>query len=130
MSCMRSGEPWERTELFEINGKTLSIRKKYEYRGSEKKGDKSVEKISYKVLEVKYDKDQKDTLPLKVVKNDLKVESSDGTILFDRDNGHVVSASERVRMKGEISLSGAGVEQSGEINLTFESETQLQPPTK
>ena len=127
---IRSGEPWERTELLEINGKSMSARKKYEYGGTEKKGDRTVEKISAKVLEVKYDMDRKDALPLKVVKNDLKVESSDGTILFDRENGYVVSASERVRMKGEISLSGAGVEQSGEINLTFECETQLQPPAK
>ena len=51
--------------------------------GTEKNGDKILEKISQKVLEVKYDTDAKEKLPLKVVKSDLKVQSSEGTILFD-----------------------------------------------
>jgi hypothetical protein len=126
----RTGEAWERTEILDINGKTFTIRKKYEYRGTEKKGDKILEKISSKVLEVKYDQDPKGKLPLKVVKSDLKVESSEGTILFDREQGHGVSASERIRIKGQIGYSGAGVEQSAEFNLTFETSTQLQPAAK
>ena len=40
------------------------------------------------MLEVKYDQDPKSKLPVKVVKSDLKVESSEGTILFDREEGH------------------------------------------
>lgn len=127
---VRTGEPWERSEILDINGKTLIIRKKYEYRGTEKKGDKLLEKISDKVLEVKYDQDPKGKLPLKVIKSDLKVESSEGTILFDREQGHVVSVNMRIRIKGEIGYSGAGVDQTGDFNLTFDTSTQLQPAVK
>lgn len=126
----KTGETWERAEILDINGKTFTIKKKYEYRGTEKKGDKSLEKIGYKVLEVKYDQNPKGNLPLKVVKNNLKVELSDGTILFDREQGHVVGATERIRIKGEIGYSGAGVEQSGDLNLTYDCDTQLQPAAK
>ena len=115
----RTGEPWERTEILEINGKTFTVRKKYEYRGTEKKGDKTLEKISSKVLEVKYDQDPKGKLPVKVVKSDLKVESSDGTMLFDREEGHVVSASDRIRIKGNMTYSGGGVDQTGAVRLEF-----------
>ena len=76
-------------------------------RGTEKKGDKTLDKISCKVLEVKYDQDPKGKSPLKVVKSDLKVESSEGTILFDREEGHVVSSSDKIRIKGNMTFSGA-----------------------
>jgi hypothetical protein len=127
---VRTGEPWERTEVLEINGKTFTIRKRYEYRGTEKKGDKDLEKIGSKILDIKYDLDTKGQLPLKVIKSDLKVESSEGTILFDREQGHVVSASDRTKIKGEVGYSGAGVEQSGAFDLTLSTNTQLQAVPK
>ncbi len=126
----RTGEPWERTEILEINGKTFSVRKKYEYRGPEKKGDKPLEKISSRVLEIKYDQDPKSKLPVKVVKSDLKVESSDGIILFDREEGHIVSANDSIRIKGNMTYSGGGVDQSGAFDLTVDTSTQLQSATK
>jgi hypothetical protein len=126
----RTGEPWERTEILEISGKTFAIRKKYEYRGTEKKGDKTLEKIGFKVLEVKYDQDPMGNLPVKVVKSDLKVESSEGTILFDREEGHVISASDKIRIKGNMTYSGGGVDQAVPFDLSYDVNTQLQPATK
>ena len=126
----RTGEPWERTEILDINGKTFTVRKKYEYRGTEKKGDKTLEKIGFKVLEVKYDQEPMSKLPVKVVKSDLKVESSEGTILFDREEGHVVSSSDRIRIKGNMTYSGGGVDQAAPFDLNVDANTQLQSVTK
>jgi Family of unknown function (DUF6263) len=126
----RTGEPWERSEILEINGKIFTVRKKYEYRSTEKRGDKTFEKISYKVLEIKYDQDQTGKLPVKVIKSDLKVESSEGTILFDREEGHVVNASDKIRVKGNMTYSGAGVDQTGAFDMNVDSNTQLQPEAK
>jgi hypothetical protein len=67
---------------------------------------------------------------VKVVKSNLKVESSDGTILFDREDGHVVSVNDKVRIKGEMTYSGGGVEQSGPFDLTFDTNMQLKPAAK
>jgi Family of unknown function (DUF6263) len=125
-----AGESWERTELLEINGKTLTVRKKYEYVGTEKKGDKILEKIGQKLLDVKYDTDANEKLPLKVAKSSLKIQSSEGTILFDREEGHIASASQKVQFKGNMTFSGAGVDQTGEFDLTFDTNTQLQPPAQ
>ena len=62
----RPGESWERTRTVEIGGgQTLSFRKKYEYKGTEKKGAKELDKITSKVLEVKYTTEPDSKLPLK-----------------------------------------------------------------
>ena len=77
----RPGEPWERTQIIETDrGQALSFRKKYEYLGTEKKGDKTLDKISSKVLEVKYTTRILTAIcRLKTCKSELKVESSEGT---------------------------------------------------
>ena len=58
--------------------------------GTEKKGDKTLDKITSKVHRSHVQAGSGPNSPLKVVKSNLKVESSDGTILFDREAGHVV----------------------------------------
>jgi hypothetical protein len=125
----RPGEPWERTQLQEAGpGLTISFRKKYEYVGTEKKGDKTLDKITAKVIEVKFAQDPNSKAPLKVLKSELKVDSTDETILFDRAAGCTVSARSRVRLKGEITFSGGGMELPGAIDLTFSSNIELRPP--
>jgi hypothetical protein len=123
----RQGEPWERTETLEINGKTFTIRRKYEYLGTEKKQGKNFDKIRCKVIEATFDQDPGIASPLKVTKSDLKVESSEGTIFFDRDQGYVKSATDKIRLKGNMTFSGAGVDQSGTVELSFDIYTELQP---
>jgi hypothetical protein len=67
---------------------------------------------------------------LKVTKSDLKVESSAGTILFNREGGHVVSAKGKIHIKGPMTFTAAGQEIPGELDLTIETETELQPAAK
>ena len=45
-----AGESWERTEMLEINGKTFTIRKKYEYVGTEKRERKISQKSAKRCL--------------------------------------------------------------------------------
>jgi hypothetical protein len=127
----RPGETWERTQVIEIGGgQTLTFRKKYEYQGTEKKGDKDLDKISSKVLEVKYNTEPDSNLPLKPTKSNLKSESSDGTILFDREGGHVVSSTDKVRIKGDITFSANGQELPSTLDLNIETQVELQPASK
>ena len=99
----RPGEPWERTESLDIgSGQTLVFKKRYEYVGTEKKGDKTLEKISYKTTGAELKQDPAANSPLKVVKGDLKVEESTGTLLFDRENGRVFSVTGKIRLKGDM----------------------------
>jgi hypothetical protein len=127
----RPGESWERTEAVDYGGPTLSVRKKYEYTGTEKRGDKALDKITFKVLEVKCPPDDpKSPSPLKVTKSDLKVESSEGTILFDHEAGCLVESRERTRIKGNMTFSGEGTDTATPVDFTLQSNTQLQTAAK
>ncbi len=127
----RPGEPWERTERLELGGgQTLTFHKKYEYAGNEKRGAATLEKINVKITEVTYAMDPNSPSPLKVTKSDLKVESGTGTILFDREGGHVVTANGKTHIKGSMAFTAAGQNIPGELDLTIEFNTELQPATK
>jgi hypothetical protein len=127
----KPGESWERTEVIDYGGQALSFRKKYDYGGTEKRGGKTLDKITSKVLEVKcLPPDSNSASPLKVTKSDLKVESSEGMIFFDREAGYVVEARERTKIKGTMTSSGAGTDTSSPIDLTLQTNTQLQAAAK
>ncbi len=123
----RQGEPWERTEILALGeGRRFILRKKYEYRGTEKREDKTFDKITWKVLEVKLSMDPNSKLPLKTTKSDLKVESSDGTILFDRNEGQIASSKEKLRCKGDQTLSAQGTDVPSVVELSIETNVELQ----
>jgi len=127
----RQGEPWDRSETLDIgSGQTLTFQKKYEYLGTEKRGGQTLDKIGVKTTEVKYAMDPNSPSPLKVSKSDLKVESGDGTILFNREGGHIDSAQGKTRIKGSMTFLAGGQELPGELDLTLESNSELQPPAK
>ncbi len=57
--------------------------------GTETVGDKTLDKITSKTSKAELKQDANVEAELKLIKSDVKVESSDGTILFDREGGHV-----------------------------------------
>ena len=66
---VRPGEAWERNEILDSQGGLLlTVRKKYEYAGSEKKGDQTLDKINCKTVDIKHDPDPSSRLPLKVIR--------------------------------------------------------------
>ena len=123
----RPGEPWERTELLEAGGQTFTFRKKYEYAGTEKKGDKTLDKITSKIIEVAYKQDPDTKSPLKVKKSNLKIESSAGTILFDREAGRAVSTKGKTHIKGDMTFAVNDMELAGALDLKIDVDSELQP---
>jgi Family of unknown function (DUF6263) len=121
---VREGEPWERTETSEIGGgQTLTFKKRYEYKGTVKKGDKTLDKIDIKALDVTYKMDPNTPTPAKVTKSDLKVASAEGTLLFDREAGALVERHEKIRMTGDMTLVIQEMELPIKLDLTLESTT-------
>jgi Family of unknown function (DUF6263) len=128
----RPGESWERNEISDIgSGQTLHFQKKYEYVGTEKKGDKTFDKIRGTATKVELKQDPAVNAQFKVLKGDMKVESSEETILFDRELGRVQSSHSKVRVKGDkLTLSINGMELEGGLDLTIETTNELQPAAK
>ena len=128
----RAGESWERTEVVDIgNGQSLTFQKKYEYAGTEKKGDKTLDKITSKTTNAELKQDPDANAQLRLKKSAVKVESSDETILFDRELGQVVSAQATIRIKGEdMTFSADGKDLPGALDLTIETNIELQPAAK
>src|SRR5262249_32540456 len=105
----RPGEPWERTEKLDLgSGQTMTFQKKYEYAGTEKRGGATLDKITVKTTDVKYEMSPNSNSPLKATKSDLKVESGDGTILFDHESGHIVTSKGKIHIKGKMEFQAGG----------------------
>ncbi len=128
---VKPGDSWERTEAVDSgSGLELVLRKKYEYAGTEKKGGKALDKITAKVIEAKCRQDADSASPVKLTKSDLKVESSEGTVLFDREAGRVVESRGQVQLKGGLTMSAQGQDQRVNIELRIRTDVQLQPAGK
>jgi hypothetical protein len=119
---VREGEPWERTETMEIGGdQTLTFKKKYEYKGTVTKDGKTLDKIDVKATEVTYKQDPDTKSPAKVTKSNLKVESGEGTLLFDRAAGETVERREKFRITGDMTMTIMGNELPAKLDLTMET---------
>lgn len=121
---VRPGETWTRTEHKDIgSGQVLEFEKTYEYLGTVEKGGKTLDKIGVKATAVKYSQggagaDQ----GLQVEKSDLKIDSSDGTLLFDREAGVVVESKTSNRIKGTMTMKIMGQELNADLDLTMDND--------
>jgi hypothetical protein len=128
----RPGDSWDRTEIADIgSGQTLTFQKKYSYAGTENKDGKTLDKITSTTSKVELKQDAAANSPLKLVKSDVRVDSSEETILFDREEGQVVSSQGKIRIKGDkMTFSAGGMELTGALDLTIESSTERVPQAK
>lgn len=123
-TLLRDGESWTRSEVMDLGGnQTLTFEKRYEYQGTVDKDGKKLDKIGSKTTGVKFALGANSAIPAKVTASDLKIDSSEGTILFDREQGRVVDLSDTNKMKGAITLEVQGMEIEMQIDLTI-AETQ------
>ncbi len=123
---VRPGEPWTRSEHMEIgSGQSFTIDRKYEYAGTIDKGGKTLDKILVKATGVTYAQAPDPNSPVKVDKSDLKVKSSEGVLLFDRDAGRVVESTETTRITGSLTLIVAANDMvlDADLDLTLENSS-------
>lgn len=121
---VQKGDNWMRTEVARLGaGQAMTFQTRYEYQGTVDKDGKTLDKIGVKVQSVSYSMDADSPGPLKVVQSDLKIDSSEGTVLFDRELGDQVEAQTKIRITGDMTFSINGMELPGELDLTLESKT-------
>jgi hypothetical protein len=118
------GTRWSRKEVSHIGGgQTLAFEAFYEYLGTIEKDGKTLDKISVYTGSVTYAIEPNASLPVKVVSSDLKIDSSAGTLLFDRERGQVVESSNTMRITGPMVFSINNMELGGKLDLTMEGSS-------
>ncbi len=121
---VKKGERWNRTENKDLGGgQNLIYDVFYEYQGTVEKGGKSFEKLGVFVNTARLEIDPNAQLPAKVKQSDLKIESSSGEILLDRESGNVVERTTRTRIVGPLTLDVMGMEIAGKLDLTLDQTT-------
>ncbi|MBT4866274.1 MAG: hypothetical protein HON53_14315 [Planctomycetaceae bacterium] len=122
-TAVKKGDSWQVELTANLGGgQTLAFKTTYTYEGTIEKDGKTLDKITSKVTEVKYAQDDPDA-PAKVTASELKVESSSGTLLFDRKLGRTVSDTDKFHVTGTMTLDINGMEFPTELDLTIEKTT-------
>lgn len=122
---VKKGDTWERSGENNLGaGQKLSFRTKFEYAGTVEKDGVTLDKITGKAFEVNYSVDGNPML--QVTKSDLKVEESETTYLFNREEGYIVSKTSKTRLVGPLTLVINNMELPGKVDLTMEEKSSRQ----
>ena len=89
------------------------------------KDGRTLDKISATTTSVVYALDPDPNAPFTVTKSELKIASSKGELLFDREKGQFVSNTASMRIVGDMTFSIMGMELPGKLDLTMESTITL-----
>jgi hypothetical protein len=126
-SPIGEGDTWNRTNVSGIGGgQTMTFDTKYEYLGTVEKDGQKLDKIGVTALTVTYALDPNVPTPVKVTQSNLKIESSKGTLLFDRVKGQAVESTGVTRITGDMTLSINGMDLPSKLDLTFDSSSIVQ----
>ena len=127
-TLVNKGETWERSEFVDIgSGQILTFKKRYEYLGTEEVGGKTLDKIGVTATEVVLTVDGDPKSPVKVASSALVIDSSEGSMLFDRAEGKIIQRQSKSRIKGDITLEAGGNLIPSTLDLTIESDVKEQP---
>jgi hypothetical protein len=125
---VKPGDSWTHTSEADIGGgQTLTLETRYEYAGTEQKEGKTLDKITLKTTTVTYAMDPNSKSQLKVKSSELKVASSEGSILFDRGKGAIVESVSKLRITGDMKTEINAMELPAKLDLTIDTKTSLQP---
>ncbi len=119
------GDTWTRTEDLDVgSGQTFELEREYTYVGPEEKDDRSLEKVTVKVLSTELQVEDNPALPAKVTESDLEIASSEGTLWYDPEQKMYVETEQKFRVTGSITLSVSGMDLPGELDLTMSQKVK------
>lgn len=128
------GEQWTRTIESNLGqGQTLTLERTYTYVGSVPKvatvpNGKSLDRVEFTDTSAKFWVKPNRGFPADVKDSTLKIVSSKGEILFDRELGRVVSTNQKTEVSGDFVLSANGMQIAAKIDsLALETETKEVP---
>jgi hypothetical protein len=125
---IKVGESWEQTSTIRLDSaQSLTFTRKYTYRGTVNQDGKTLDKIDVLTTAVKLEIEGAAGVPLKLIKSDLKIGKSSGSLFFDRQLGRIVSENETTQIVGPITLGVGDQQIPADIDLMLESEAIERP---
>lgn len=125
---VKPGDTWTRFSELDLGaGQSMTFETAYEYAGTVEKNGKTLDRITMETKKVTYALDPNGGLPLQLVKSELKVTTSTGEILFDRERGQIVSDVEELQIAGDIAFKVGDKDAEGTLELKINTDTKLQP---
>lgn len=119
---VKKGDKWERTEKMMLGaGQVMTVKAYYEYLGTVEKDGKSYDKVGIFVATAAFSLEPDSPLPFKVTTSDLKVDSSSGSYLFDRELGQIVDFSSGMRIVGPMSFNLNGMDLPVKLDLSIDT---------
>jgi hypothetical protein len=122
---VKPGDAWNRTETMNLgNGQTLTFEMRYEYLGQVDQGSRKLDKIGAKAESVSFALAPNPMLPVTLKNSELKVDSSEGAILFDREQGRFVSRESKVHISGSLALVAGTNDLPATLDLKIEGRSE------
>jgi hypothetical protein len=119
---VKKGDKWERTEKMMLGaGQVMTIKAFYEYLGTVEKDGKSYDKVGIFVSSAVFSLEPDSPLPFKVTTSDLKVDSSTGGYLFDRELGQIVDYTSGMRLVGPMTFNINGMDVPVKLDLSIDT---------
>ncbi len=123
---VKPGDTWTRSEEFDAgNGQLFTYETTYKYEGTVEEGGTTLDKITATYDKVNFSIDANSTLPLRLKSNDLKIDQSKTTQLFDRSRGEFASIESHLKITGDLVFDAGGQELPSKLNLSMKSKTAL-----
>jgi hypothetical protein len=120
------GDTWKRESTVPLGPfGTITTENNYTYQGPGKDGDEIAVKptVSYTPP-----KAAESTLPFQIAKGELKMDSAQGTIVFDNKAGKLVRQDLTFTVKGTLTIEAGGKETALELQLEQKIQTRLTGP--
>ena len=120
---VKKGDTWERTEVMDLgSGQLLTFKKRYEYLGTENVEGMNLDKLGVTAIEVVLTMDADPKSPIKISASSLQIDSSVGSLYFNRAQGQVARRQSKTRIKGDLTLEAGGNLIPATLDLTIEAD--------
>jgi hypothetical protein len=117
------GDAWTRTEVMSLGGgQALTFERHYEYAGEVEENGRKYDKITLRDEKAEY----KAPPELPVKSSDLKVDASEGVLLFDRERGRVAIREMSTKISGPMVLNIMGMEVPSTLELAIETRRSVE----
>jgi hypothetical protein len=122
---VKPGDTWKRSRAANFgSGQTMTFETEYTYDGTVEKDGRTLDKVTSKVLSVKFSLANA-TIPFDIKNTDLKATESDGQLLFDREKGHAVETNSDAHITGTMTFSINGQDLPATLDLKMKTKTSV-----